>query len=177
MIAYLAGMVLEKEDKALIVDVNGLGLRVAVLSAFGRTVGVGEPVTLRIYHQVSAEAEALYGFATKDDLHYFELLLTVPSVGPRTAMGILEVASGQALVAAVAEEDTTILTRVSGIGRKTAERIIVELKGKLKAPAEGGPRSTLQSEVVDALVSLGYTAVQARQAVQQLPGSVQTVEE
>lgn len=177
MIARLSGKVLERESKALVVDVNGVGYRVAVLGSLGEEIRKGEQVTLRIYHHVTADAESLFGFERKEDLRFFELLLTVPSVGPRTAMGILEVAPPKVLAQAVTEEDTALLTKVSGVGRKTAERILVELKEKIMAPAVAGVSGNVQQEAMEALISIGFTASQAREAVQKLPKDVETVEE
>ena len=179
MIARLRGAVLERDAKSVIVDAGGVGYRVAVLPRLAEKIKTGETVDLRIHHHVSAEAQNLYGFTEREDLRYFELLLTVPSVGPRTAMGVLEAAPPRVLEQAVAEDDTAVLTKVSGVGRKTAERILVELKGKI-APLAGGAAgvaSSVQQEAVDALISLGFTARQARAAVQKLPREVATVEE
>src|SRR5687768_15194776 len=147
MIARLTGKVVEREPKALILDVQGVGYRVAVLATALERTKVGDTVTLKIHHQVSDDAEALYGFIKNEDLQYFQLLLTVPSVGPRTAMNILEIAPPATLAQAVSERDTGLLTKVSGIGRKTANRIIVELQGKLDAlPTATSPGSNVQSE-------------------------------
>jgi Holliday junction DNA helicase RuvA len=177
MIARLTGTVLEREAKSVVVEAGGVGYQVAVLPRLAAKIKQGESVTLRTYHHVSAEAQELYGFADRDDLRYFELLLTVPSVGPRTAMGVLEIAPPRVLEAAVAGDDTALLTKVSGVGRKTAERILVELKGKIAAPLVPGTASDVQQEAVDALVSLGFTLRQARAAVQKLPPDIATVEE
>ena len=176
MIVTLRGKVLEKDDKALILEVQGVGYRVATLSSLRNKVRVEEEVYLRIFHRVGADSEDLYGFVSKESLALFELLITVPSVGPRTAMGVLEVAPPEVLAQAVAEEDINLLTKVSGVGRRTAERILVELKEKIKAPA-AGVTGGVQQEAMEALVSIGYTIVQARNAVQKLPKETKTVEE
>jgi Holliday junction DNA helicase RuvA len=177
MIARLTGQVIEREARAVILDVHGVGYRVDVLKSLRETIKRGDQLSLRIYHQVSEDSETLYGFAKKEDLEFFELLLTVPSVGPRTALNILDIAPPPTLAQAVIENDTALLTKVSGVGRKTAERIIVELKGKIATrPAKGVPGS-LQQEVISALTSIGYTATQAREVVSKLPPTVTTVEE
>jgi len=177
MIALIIGEVIEKEKNTLIVLAGGVGYRIAVLSALSGKVRAGEQTELKIHHHVADNNEALYGFTNKDGLAFFELLLTVPSVGPRTAMGILEVAPPKVLEQAVAEDDIAVLTKVSGVGRRTAERILVELKEKIKAPAVAGVAGGVQQEAMEALVSIGYTKVQARGAVQKLPKDVKTVEE
>ena len=177
MIARLSGKVLERESKALVVDVNGVGYRVAVLGLLWEKVRKGDEVVLRIHHHITSDGEGLYGFENREDLRFFELLLTVPSVGPRTAVSILEVAPPKVLAQAVTEEDTALLTKVSGVGRKTAERILVELKEKIMAPVIMGASGNVQQEAVEALTSIGFTANQARVAVQKLPKEVETVEE
>lgn len=168
---------MEREARALVVEVGGVGYRVAVLPVLRESLRHGQEVALRIYHHVAADAEALYGFTEAEDLKYFELLLLVPSVGPRTAMNILGAAPPRVLEQAVAEEDVTVLTKVSGVGRKTAERILVELKERISAPAVSGAAGNIQRGVIEALVSLGYSLEQARAAVRSLPAGMATVEE
>lgn len=177
MIAQLTGKVIEREDKALIVDVGGIGYRVFVSSVLREQTKVNATVTIRIYHHISESDQVLFGFASGEHLKYFHLLLSVPSIGPRTAMNILDVASPQVLGQAVAEDDKTLLTKIAGIGKKTAERIIVELKGKLPVLASSRVAGAIQQEAVEALVSIGYSPAQARTAVAKLPASIKTVEE
>lgn len=168
---------MEREEKGLILDVNGVGYRVAVLSGTREKAQAGEEISLKIYHHVNPDSQALYGFSSQEELKYFELLLTVPSVGPKTALGILEVAPPRVLEQAVAENDIALLTKVSGVGKKTGERILVELKGKIKARKTGGISGTMQQETMEALVSIGFSPAQAREAVRRLPKAVKTVEE
>ncbi len=177
MIALLTGQVAEQEEKSLIIDVNGVGYRVAVLSISREKIKTGQGVTLHIFHHVGQDSEALYGFATKKDLRYFELLLTVPSVGPKTAMNILDIAPPDTLARAVASGDVKILTKISGIGKKTAERILVELKEKLDKVEGGEKMGDIQEETMSALINMGYTRAQAREAVQKLATGVNSVEE
>lgn len=177
MIARLTGKVIDRQERALIVDINGLGYRVMVPTVVKAKTAVGKTVSLRIHHHLSEGEEALYGFATDDYLRQFELLLTVPSIGVRTAMNILEVAPPDVLAQAVAEGDRALLTKVSGVGRKTADRILIELKEKLPAPRHKSLPGTLQQEVIEALVSIGYTPGSARLAVGKLPKRITTVEE
>jgi holliday junction DNA helicase RuvA len=177
MIARLSGKVIEKEDKALIIDTNGIGYRVNVLHEIREAANLGEMIELRIYHHIADDSETLYGFVSEEHLKYFNLLLTVPSVGVRTAMNIMEAASPQTLSQAVAEQDMTLLTKVSGVGKKTAQRILIELKEKIKAPKQKGVPGVLQQETMEALVSIGYTPSQARVALAALPKEITTVEE
>ncbi len=177
MIALLMGTVAEQEAKALILNVNGVGYRVRATSSLINTVAIGQEVTLRIYHQVSADAEALYGFATKEDLRFFELLLTVPSVGPKTALTILEVAPPKTLAQAVATGDAKMLTKISGVGKKTADRILIELKSRFKDVPITGIVGDIQEETMSVLMNMGMSRSQARDVVQNLPSGVTTVEE
>jgi len=135
MIALLTGKIITKEERGVILDVHGVGYRVATFASFNDKIHEGEQITLRIFHHITSDSEALFGFATAEDLHYFELLLTVPSVGPKTAMNILNVAPPATLSQAVAANDMKLLTHISGVGKKTAERIMVELKGKVLVKA------------------------------------------
>jgi holliday junction DNA helicase RuvA len=177
MIATLSGKIIEKEEKSVILEVHGIGYRVAILGRLKKIIKLGDQLTLRIYHNITGEAEDLYGFKSQEDQHYFELLLTVPSVGPRTAMSILEVAPPATLNQAVSENDTALLTKVSGVGRKTAERILVELKGKIEQRALTTVSGGVQQETISALISIGFTTSQAREAVGTLPRSIKTVED
>lgn len=177
MIALISGKVLEKEKKALVVETGGLGYRVVVPGSFFQKARVGDTIRLRIHHHVGEDTEELYGFETKEHLDVFTLLLTVPSVGVKTAMGILEIASPKTLAQAVAEEDIALLTKVSGVGKKTAQRILIELKEKIKVPKHKVLAGKLQQEIMEALESLGYTAQQAREAVEKLPKTVTRVED
>ncbi len=171
------GKVIEREEGSIVLDVNGVGYRVAVLPSLQHKAREGTELSLQIYHHVSSETQTLFGFKVKEDLECFKLLLTVPSVGPRTAMSILEAAAPRVLAQAVAEGDLVLLTKVSGVGRKTAERILIELKGKIETGIVSGVVGGVQQEAVEALSSIGFTALQAREAVSKLPKSVKTIEE
>ena len=177
MIATLSGTVQEIEEGSVILAVGGVGYRVLVLRSLLATVKSDQELTVRVYHHVSDSAETLYGFATKEDVQFFELLLTVPSVGPRTALNILDVAPPRTLAQAVAAKDVKLLTKVSGVGRKTAERILVELKEKFKDTPVSGVVADVSEEALSVLVNMGYTKAQAREVLQKLPEDVSSVEE
>lgn len=180
MIACVTGTVVEREAKAVIIDVHGIGYRVFVVSALKEKLNIGEEASLVIYDHRTEADEVLFGFETVKDREYFELLLLVPSIGPKTAMGILDVAPAHMLAQAVQTGDITLLTSLPGVGKKTAERIVIELKGKLDELPSGSVyalhRPVLQ-DAVDALVAIGFTLVQARQAVEKLPSDIASVEE
>ncbi len=176
MIAHITGKVVEREAKALIIDVGGIGYRVFVSTLLKDKTPLQATVTLPVYHHISDSDQVLFGFESKEHLKYFHLLLLVPSVGPRTAMNILDMATPAVLARAVAADDKGLLTTIAGIGKKTAERILVELKGKMPAMETTHASSGFQQEAIEALLSIGYSATQAREAVAKLPQSVTTVE-
>ena len=179
MIARISGTIVEREDKSLVIDTGGLGYRVVVGSSLLEKLKVGDDVVLHIYHHITDSGQKLFGFDTSEEQKYFELLLTVPSVGALTARSILDVAPPRILAQAVIEEDVTLLTKVSGVGKRTAERLLVELKEKVSMPSseEKSVSGSLQNDVVEALVSIGYTPSQARSCTTHLPKDVKTVEE
>jgi Holliday junction DNA helicase RuvA len=177
MIARLTGTVIDRLERTLIVDVGGVGYEVAAPTALKERLLVGATATFYTYHHVSADQETLFGFSDAQELQYFKLLLTVPSVGPRTALNILDVAPPALLAQAVSTGDHKLLTKVSGVGRKTAERILVELREKFKHVVVVSASGTIQQEAIAALVSIGFSTAQAREAVQNLPQDVTTVEQ
>jgi Holliday junction DNA helicase RuvA len=123
----------------------------------------------------------LYGFESEEELTLFELLLTVNGVGPRVALSILSTLSPDALRLALANSEPAILARVPGVGKRTAEKIVLELKDKIKAPVSVvdalAQLNAVDAEVIDALVALGYSVVEAQRAVQSLPKEATTIEE
>lgn len=186
MIAGLRGIVLEAAPDALLVDVHGVIYRVGTATSTLNAVGgVGAEVYLHTRLIVREDQMALYGFATRDEATLFDVLLAVSGIGPRIACGVLSTFSPERLHAAIASEDVTLLATAPGIGRKTAARLILDLRGKLPAIGEaavpGAPATTpaaIDGEVVEALRSLGYSAAEANAALARLgPTSGGTVEE
>ena len=132
------------------------------------------------YLKVSDQALDLYGFETIDEREFFELLMTVSGVGPKSAMHIMSLGSMMEIKAAIARGDAAQLSNVQGIGRKTAERLVVELKGKVsgqRSAVSGQPDSEMLGEVIEALVGLGYGREEARMVAQRLPAAGKTTEE
>ncbi len=169
VIARLSGNVIEKTPTSVIVDVNGVGYLVGV-SAYtsGKLPQAGKQVELFIHHHITEATQQLYGFAAKDEQHMFENLITVKGVGPKVALGILSGMEPGELRNTVASGQHSILATVPGIGKKTAERIIVELQDKLGTEIETSVLTgadELQNEAVDALVALGYPSNKAQKAV------------
>jgi Holliday junction DNA helicase RuvA len=165
MIAFLRGRVLEKYPNRVIVDVAGVGYDVAVpLSTFYGAGDVGAEITLRIHTHVREDQLALFGFATSLELTVFERLIAVGGIGPRLALSVLSGIESRELVSAVQRSDLARLTRIPGVGKKTAERIVVELRDRLPKAVEaagvGAPAPThadeLHDDLVSALTNLGY---------------------
>ncbi len=167
MIASVAGTVAARDDKSLIVDVHGVGLRIFALVRTIEQNPPGSMVTLMTHLNVREDALDLYGFVSVSELRLFERLLSVSGVGPKVALGVLSAASVGDLEMAIERGDAKVLTKVSGVGTKTAERIIVDLRGKL-ADALSTDDSALSS-VMDALIALGYTSREAREAAAATP--------
>lgn len=181
MIASIEGRVLARHGDSLVIALGGMGVRVSVPTAVAVQARPGEPVFLHTHLHVREQEMALYGFADAGDLALFELLLGVPGIGPRSALAVLSAMPADALRLAVSQEQPGVLARVPGIGKKTAEKIVLELRDKVTL-AEGVPAELLalseaDAEVIDALTSLGYSIVEAQRAVQGLPRDVQDVEE
>ncbi len=158
-------------DYALL-EVGGIGYRVVAGAALLGTLRQGREALVYTHHLVREDQQALFGFATTEELAFFELLMTVSQVGPRLALAITSAHPVTKLQLAIVTDDPDIFTSVSGVGRKTAQRIILELKEKVHAAgfAAGGTAST-DSDVVAALESLGYSAQEARRAAGAVAGS------
>ncbi len=185
MIRLVTGRVLATGRNNLIVQIgnagSGIGLRVFAPEPTVARYRPDTPVTLHTYLHVRESELRLYGFETEEELAIFELLLGVSGVGPKVALAVLGTLTPDALRLAVSNREPGVVTRVPGIGKRTAEKIILELKGKL-LPAEGEMASLAQAteadmEVVEALIALGYSVVEAQRMVQQLPSDVTGVEE
>src|SRR3989344_8413746 len=144
MISYVSGTVIEKSTRFVVVDVGGVGYRVFVTEDTLRLLKIGVAATLKTHHSVREDTEELFGFLDEEDLKLFELLLGVPGIGPKTALNILNVATPETLRRSIISNETAYLTKISGIGKKTAEKIVLELKEKLGKGQEG---TTLKEEV------------------------------
>lgn len=174
MIATLYGQLHAKGNDWVIVEVGGVGFHARVPASIVEELGdVGEMVRLYTRLLVRDDALALYGFATPDQLELFDLLLGVTGIGPKSALTLLSSTSPEALRLAIAREDVDVLTRVPGIGRKTASRLILELKGRIdlgRLGLSGGAALTPeQEELFEVLAGLGYTTAEARAALGSLP--------
>ena len=176
MIGRLDGTLADKRPPALLVEVNGVGYEVDVpMSTLYALPAIGERVRLLTHLIVREDAHLLYGFATDAERDAFRLLIRISGIGPRIALAVLSGLSVDELARAVAAQDTARITRVPGIGKKTAERLLLELKDKLAPAIEaahaGAPADT-SAEVAHALVALGYSEREANLAVRKLdPGT------
>jgi holliday junction DNA helicase RuvA len=172
MIGQLRGRLAEKRPNQVLVDVGGVGYVVAVpLSTYAALGELHTEVTLLIHTHVREDALALYGFVSSREKHFFEMLLTASGVGPALALKILSGMSVEELVPAIRGSDLARLTKIPGVGRKTAERMVVELKDKLDSVAVEAEKPTassaagIEADVVSALVNLGYDGRSAENAV------------
>jgi holliday junction DNA helicase RuvA len=176
VIGRLSGKLISKQPPQVLVDCAGVAYEVDVpMSTFYALPATGDPVTLLTHLVVREDAHVLYGFATLEERTAFRQLIRISGVGARTALSVLSGLSVADLAAAVAMQDATRLTKVPGIGKKTAERLLLELKGKLQESAAGATREK-GSDVVNALVSLGYSEKEALLAVKDLPAGIAVAE-
>ena len=176
MIARLTGVLAEKSPPYVLVDVHGVGYDVQVpMSTFYNLPELGATVTLLTQFIVREDAQLLYGFLTATERESFRELIKISGVGPRIALALLSGLSSNDLAQAVAAQDTTRLVKVPGIGKKTAERLLLELKGKI-APALAtpgfAPVSDRQADILQALIALGYSDKEAQAALKALPPDV-----
>ncbi|MFH1171880.1 MAG: Holliday junction branch migration protein RuvA [bacterium] len=174
MIASLRGTIQAKGDRFLIVETGDVGYQVYAIATLIASAKKGESIRLFTHHHVAENAQDLFGFLEEKEVTFFELLLSISSVGPKTALNVMSVATIDELQSAIQHGDPTLLTKVSGVGRKTAERIVLELKEKvdLAAGEEGSGALREDAEVLDALVALGYPRSEARQALRNVSKEV-----
>lgn len=178
MIGRLSGLLLEKTPPQILVDVNGVGYEVEVpMSTFYNLPAAGERVTLHTQFVVREDAQLLYGFLTERERATFRLLLKVNGIGAKSALGILSGMSVEDLAQAIALQEAALLIRIPGIGKKTAERMLLELKDKLgiefmSAPSPGGQPKTGGNDILNALLALGYNEREALAAVKPLPAGL-----
>ena len=166
MIAHLRGKLVRKDPARVIVDVNGVGYEVFVpLTTFMALPDTGSEVSIDVHTHVREDIIALYGFSTRRERVIFEKLMTISGIGPKLAVTILSGGSVEDLVSAIKRSDLARLTAIPGVGKKTAERIILELRDKLQDFAEGPAKSSAESDVLSALENLGYLRAHAEAAL------------
>jgi len=172
MIGRLSGTLLEKNPPQLLIDCSGVGYEVSVpMSTFYNLPGLGEKVVLLTHMAVREDAHLLYGFGNAEEREVFRQLIKISGVGARTALSILSGMSVGELSSAITLQESGRLTRIPGIGKKTAERLLLELKGKLGADIGAGSaqHGDASSDILNALLALGYSDKEATLAMKQVP--------
>jgi holliday junction DNA helicase RuvA len=176
MIGRLTGLLAEKNPPQLLLDVNGVGYEVDVpMSSFYNLPGLGEKVTLLTHFIVREDAQVLFGFLTHEERNTFRQLVKISGVGPRTALSILSGLSVSELAQAVSLQESARLIKVPGIGKKTAERLLLELKGKLGdvlTSPSASIQNDAQGDILQALLALGYSDREAAASLKALPVDV-----
>ena len=177
MIGRIQGRLLEKNAPQILVDVHGVGYEIDVpMSTFYNLPDIGQEVTLLTHFVVREDAQLLYGFASAKERATFRQLIKISGIGARTALAVLSGMSVEALAQAVSQQESAILTRVPGIGKKTAERLVLELKGKLGADLDGvtlvAAPGDNRADVAAALTALGYSDREANAAAKKLPADI-----
>lgn len=180
MIAHIAGVVAEKFAGSIIVDAHGVGYELAVPAGDFDTVSLGEDVKFYTHHHVREQAEELFGFSSLAAKKLFELLITVQGVGPKAALAILSLGPAEQVRNAVANGDVAFVTGASGVGKKSAERVIVDLADKVGLPTHYQQTAGVQTELntndeaLEALMALGYTLADATKALENIDPKLPT---
>lgn len=171
MISFIRGKILSKRKNFIILEAHDIGYQVFLNPTHFAELTTGQNVEIFTHQYIKEDALDLYGFRSMDELEMFELLLSISGVGPKSALGILAAANPEELKTSISRGDHSLLTKVSGVGRKTAERVVLELREKIShidiQPDISGSTDTASDEI-DALISLGYSLQQAREALRQV---------
>ena len=172
MIAHIKGKIAEKFNNSVIVDVNGVGYEVALTSLDFEDTNLGEERKFYTYHKISENSEDLYGFSTLAAKKIFELLISVNGVGPKAGMAILSLATPEEVRNAIANADVAFVSKAAGVGKKSAERVIVDLRDKVGVPCHYGATEIINAgkpeehdEALDALMALGFPLKEATEAL------------
>ncbi len=176
MISRITGTIEFQTEKFVVIDTGGVGYKIFCgIDTLAKLPHKGERASLWTHHHVREDAAELYGFLHAAELELFEMLIGISGVGPKTALGVMAVAPADTLKKAIASGDTSYLTKVSGIGRKTAEKIILELREKMAGKGVTVEAGSLreESDALDALVSLGYSQSEARDALAKIPQEIE----
>ncbi len=183
MIAHLIGTITEKTDNSVIVDVHGVGYEVTLPNPDAEQLHLDDQVKIYTYHAVRENAEELYGFSTLAAKRLFELLLSVNSIGPKAAISILSLGAPEEVRNAIANTDSAFIAKAAGVGKKSAERVIIDLRDKVGLPSKIGSSTielsapiTAEDEALDALIALGFPLKEATAALSAVDPSL-SVEE
>ncbi len=170
MIAHLSGSILAVRETHLVLDVHGVGYKVHCTARLLDLARTERSFAVHIHTVVREDALELFGFFAPEELELFQMLIGISGIGPRSALGIIGLESVERLVSAIGHGDVGYLTKVSGVGKKSAEKIVLELRDKVSAfHLEAGTPRSEDSDVLEALIALGYRAEDAREALRQVP--------
>ncbi len=169
MIAFLRGKIINKGSGFIILEINNVGYKIFINPTYYADLAIGQTIEAYTHQYVREDTLNLYGFKSTEELELFELLLSISGIGPKSGLGVMSIASVADIKESIARGDSALLTKVSGIGRKTAERVVLELRekiSKLNISSQKPGRSYLGSgDEIDALMALGYSLSQAREAL------------
>lgn len=183
MIAHVSGTVVEKFNSALVVDVHGVGYEINVAASDFDAVALNQEVKFYTYHHIREQAEELFGFSSLAAKKLFEMLITVQGVGPKAALAILSLGDAETVRNAIANDDIAFIQKAAGVGKKTAERVIVDLSDKVGLPTQYGRRDApvqaelnAADEALEALIALGYTLADATKALEGIDVTLSTAQ-
>ena len=183
MIAHIKGEIAEKFNNSVIVDVHGVGYEITLTALDYNNVKLGDEIKFYTYHSIRENAEELYGFSSLAAKKLFELLISVQGIGPKAAIAILSLAAPEEVRNAIANADAAFVSKASGVGKKSAERVIVDLRDKVGIPSHYGateiiatPGKNEPDEALDALIALGFPLKEATAALEKVDKSL-SVEE
>jgi Holliday junction DNA helicase RuvA len=183
MIAFVNGKIIEKFVGSVVVDVGGIGYEVQVPAGEFDQAAPGAPAKYYTYHHVREQSEELFGFSTLAGKRLFELLITVQGVGPKAALAILSLGEADAVRSGIASQDVSYISGASGVGKKTAERITLDLRDKVGAPTympghdnDGAITNLAGDEALDALMALGFNLADATTALHDVPADLSTAQ-
>lgn len=184
MIAHLAGTITEKFQNSIIIDVNGVGYELTVSTPDSENINLDDRVKFYTYHAIRENAEELYGFSSLTAKKLFEMLISVNGVGPKAAMAILSLGTTEDVRNAIANTDAGFISKAAGVGKKSAERIIVDLRDKVGTPSHYGatapsfmtPAAGPEDEALDALIALGFPLKEASAALDAVDPTLPTEE-
>ena len=183
MIAHVFGKVAEKFNGSLVIDVNGVGYEVSVSAGDFEAVALGQDAKFYTYHHVREQAEELFGFSSLAAKKLFEMLITVQGVGPKAALAILSLGDAEQVRNAIANADSAFVQKAAGVGKKTAERVVVDLSDKVGLPTHYGRADmpvqvelNTSDEALEALMALGYTLADATKALENIDVNLPTAQ-
>jgi len=178
MISHLKGAIIAENERYIVLDVRGVGYKIYVTTETRKQAGKTAETSLWTHLAVRENALDLYGFLEQTELQFFELLTTVSGIGPKTALGIMNIAPIESILTAVAKNDAGYLTKTTGVGNKNAQKIVLELKGKLNGfTFESAEVSSEGADALDALQALGYSLKESRDALGKVGETAKTPSE